>query len=99
MSRTNFHGPKAVPAVEVPLYLYSNCNVINYMNCNLLHFSVIDHKKCELENIIVMHYTWWAHKVEMSNITKTRLFKYIENFTTKKWKLSDENFSYFSYFC
>ena len=22
------------------------------------------------------------------NITKTRLFKYIENFTTKKWKFS-----------
>ena len=26
------------------------------------------------------------------SITKTRLFKYIENFTTKKWKLSDEKF-------
>ena len=25
-------------------------------------------------------------------IMKTRLFKYIENFTTKKWKLSDEKF-------
>ena len=25
------------------------------------------------------------------NITKTRLFKYIENFTTKNWKFSDEN--------
>ena len=24
-------------------------------------------------------------------ITKTRLFKYIENFTTKKWKFSDNN--------
>ena len=24
-------------------------------------------------------------------ITKTRLFKYIENFTTKKWKLSMKN--------
>ena len=24
-------------------------------------------------------------------ITKTRLFKYIENFTTKKWKFSDKN--------
>ena len=24
-------------------------------------------------------------------ITKTRLFKYIENFTTKNWKLSDKN--------
>ena len=25
------------------------------------------------------------------NITKTRLFKYIENFTTKKGKVSDKN--------
>ena len=25
-------------------------------------------------------------------ITKTRLFNYIENFTTKKWELSDEKF-------
>ena len=24
-------------------------------------------------------------------ITKTHLFKYIENFTTKKWKFSDKN--------
>ena len=26
-----------------------------------------------------------------SNITKTRLFKYIENFTTKNWKFSGKN--------
>ena len=35
-------------------------------------------------------------------ITKTRLFKYIENFTTKKnWKFSDKNSDIFmfSYFC
>ena len=32
------------------------------------------------------------------NITKTRLLKYIENFTTKKWKFSDENFWYFFLF-
>ena len=33
-------------------------------------------------------------------ITKTRLFKYIEYFTTKKkWKFSDKKFWYFSYFC
>ena len=25
------------------------------------------------------------------NITKTGLFKYIDNFTTKKWKFSDKN--------
>ena len=28
-------------------------------------------------------------------ITKTRLFKYIENFTTKNWKCSDKKFWYF----
>ena len=28
---------------------------------------------------------------EMIYITKTRLFKYIENFTTKNWKFSDKN--------
>ena len=28
-------------------------------------------------------------------ITKTGLFKYTENFTTKKWKFSDKNFWYF----
>ena len=32
-------------------------------------------------------------------ITKTCLFKYTENFTTKTWKISDKNFWYFSYFC
>ena len=32
-------------------------------------------------------------------ITKTCLFKYTENFTTKKWKFSDKKFWYFSYFC
>ena len=26
---------------------------------------------------------------QLVNITKTRLFKYIENFTTKNWKLPD----------
>ena len=32
-------------------------------------------------------------------ITKTHLFKYIENFTTKEGKFSDKKFWYFSYFC
>ena len=29
--------------------------------------------------------------VTVSNIMKTSLFKYIENFTTKNWKFSDKN--------
>ena len=32
-------------------------------------------------------------------ITKTRLFKYIENFTTKTGKFADKKLWYFSYFC
>ena len=32
-------------------------------------------------------------------ITKTYLFKYTENLTTKKWKISDKKSWYFSYFC
>ena len=32
------------------------------------------------------------------DITKTRLFKYIDNSATKKWKLSDEICWQFSYF-
>ena len=31
------------------------------------------------------------HNKNHTNITKTRLFKYIENFTTKNWKFSDKN--------
>ena len=31
-------------------------------------------------------YIWWC-----VHITKTRLFKYTENFTFKIWKLSDKN--------
>ena len=32
-------------------------------------------------------------------ITKTRLFKYTENFTTITWKFSDKSSDIFSYFC
>ena len=31
-------------------------------------------------------------------ITKTRLFKYMENFTSRNWKFSDKNLWLFSYF-
>ena len=32
-----------------------------------------------------------AEKINSIHITKTRLFKYIENFTIKSWKFSDKN--------
>ena len=34
-----------------------------------------------------------------TDITKTRLFKYIENFISKNWKFSDKKLRYFSCFC
>ena len=34
--------------------------------------------------------TFW-HATNKDSITKTCLFKYTENFTTKKWKFSDKN--------
>ena len=43
------------------------------------------------------HHLWFALSVNILsfecglNITKTRLFKYIENFTTENWKFSDKN--------
>ena len=35
----------------------------------------------------------------MLHFTKTSLFKYTENLTTKKWKFSNKKIWYFSYFC
>ena len=40
-----------------------------------------------------------SHNYMVSFITKTRLFKYIENVTTTNWKFSDKNSDIFSYFC
>ena len=36
-------------------------------------------------------YTWRTTLEKSCAIMKTRLFKYIENFTTKNWKFSDKN--------
>ena len=47
-------------------------------------------------------YFCWSHRSYCRfwhAITKTPLFKYAENFTTKKWNFSDKKFWYFSYFC
>ena len=41
----------------------------------------------------------WRNLTFAPSITKTRLFKYIENFTTKKGKFSDKEFWYLSYSC
>ena len=48
-------------------------------------YSVIE--KIHMQRITVL--STWPGK--MCFITKTRLLKYIENFTSKNWKLSDKN--------
>ena len=45
-----------------------------------------------------VRWTVWLCKHEHF-ITKTCLFKYTENFNTKKWKFSDKKSWYFLYFC
>ena len=50
----------------------------------------------EMTHSLVFIYKMWPK--EESSITKTCLFKYTENFTTKKWKFSDKKFLYFTYF-
>ena len=41
---------------------------------------------------LLFSYLLSKYIVLINIITKTRLFKYIENFTTKNWKFSDKNF-------
>ena len=53
--------------------------------------STISIAKCDSSNTVL--------QVLSLFITKTRLFKYIENFITKSRKFSDKNFLYFSYYC
>ena len=45
-------------------------------------------------------FTCWCSSwmIQGKTITKTRLFKYIENFTTKNWKFSDKNSDIFFIF-
>ena len=57
--------------------------------CSLIRIIVVRMKK-----IFILGYP----KCGKWSITKTRLFKYIENFTTKKGIFSDKKFWYFSYF-
>ena len=44
------------------------------------------------ENIICGYQLGTTNEYQQDDfITKTRLFKYTENFTTKKWRFSDKN--------
>ena len=54
------------------------------------------------ENRIIFYIFYFSLEMEtylFDIITKTCLFKYTENFTTKKWKISDKNSDIFNYFC
>ena len=50
----------------------------NSLFWNFVFFCLLSHGACPNQNLHV------------PGITKTRLFKYIENFTTKNWKFSDK---------
>ena len=47
--------------------------------------------KCQslVVSVYMSPYEYVTDVFQMRTITKTRLFKYIENFTTKNWKFSD----------
>ena len=63
-------------------------------NLKLLHLLI---KKILTDQYIQ---EWRSRELLSSkDITKTRLFKYIENFTIKNGTFSDKKFWYFSYFC
>ena len=48
------------------------------------------HSDCIITIHHLTHYIYTTSLRHMVSTTKTRLFKYIENFSTKKYKLSDE---------
>ena len=59
--------------------------------------------RCYFHFLITSHVNIYFRRRRLQNnsletittITKTRLFKYIENFTTKNWKFSDKNLIFF----
>ena len=61
----------------------------------------INRQACTCRSFIYHNYPKYSHPLSPypTNIMKTSLFKYIENFTTKNWKFSDKNSDIFLYFC
>ena len=54
----------------------------------------------KFKHVCFITYLWVLKLLSCTpDIRKTRLYKYIENFTSKNWKFSDKNLWYFSYFC
>ena len=51
-------------------------------------------------NICLLKHSYKSHSYfHTDTITKTRLFKYIDTFTSKSWKFSDKKNLIFSHFC
>ena len=70
-------------------YFPQKIDMTLYTNCLCMKCKILNYGK---NKKIFQFVVCW-------HITKTRLFKYIENFTTKEGKFSDKKLWYFSYFC
>ena len=97
---TNLNKHKPNKPVQSPILIIISIFIIaiNHIYCIwtvLIQILVIILKK----KVDEMGITLRIGVHEMRIITKTRLFKYIENFTSKNWKFSDKILWYVSYFC
>ena len=72
-----------------------------YTICLIYKWTKSTHLKtwCRLRLHHIHIWSFARNKDTCISITKTCLFKYTENFTTKTWKFSDKKFWYFFYFC
>ena len=74
--------------------VYSTTNMLNsYFNtCSHRFFLYMCYLLYTAAYLLTRNTMLW-------NITKARLFKYIVNFITQKWKISDEKILVLLYFC
>ena len=76
------------------IIFYENCNIFPVIvPCivALLHCAWMTLFFLSMAFIYFFFFAACIYNVRRMNITKTSLFKYTENFTTKKWKFSDKN--------
>ena len=74
-------------------WLWHNLNFFTYISpLQTLHIVIYPIYKRKKYFISLAHYAYSrVSNVQLKYIRKTRLFKSIENFTTKNWKFSDKN--------
>ena len=110
ISRINFYSPKDVRVTEILLYFLTiftdkqiSINIIDLFSTKTYVYSLeTPHWGASNESkrhIFVQKSDYSCWYPSYLGITKTRLFKYVENFTSKNWKFSDKKLWYFSYFC